>query len=226
MLESRLILNVTVLASEPLDDLSNRHTLEHGMRSPKALASPPASDDGAASLRRLLTPENNLVLVPSFDVVSICSLGRFNHDCCLLLLQFQASPGVSASSFVGPYTRKYIRLRPFLQSTESSHHRSANALLITQRACVARMERERNPGTLDYVSLHPGYVPRYSALSSDHSVCSNQHIRRNRHADLLRRFQVDDELEFISAFDRQIDGLSAFQDFVHEGRGTPTYVAD
>ena len=23
---------------------------------------------------------------------------------------------------------------------------------------VARMERERNPGTLDYVSLHPGYV--------------------------------------------------------------------
>ena len=80
MLESRLILNVTVLASEPFDDLSNGHPLEHRMRGPKALASPPGSYDGAASFRRLLTPKNNFVFVTSFDVISICSLGGFSHD--------------------------------------------------------------------------------------------------------------------------------------------------
>ena len=32
-------------------------------------------------------------------------------------------------------------------------------------------------------------------LSSDHFVRSRQHIRRNRQADLLSRFQIDDELE-------------------------------
>jgi hypothetical protein len=79
-LESRLILNVTVLAPEPFDDLSNGHTLEHRMRGPKALASPPAGHDSATSFKRLLTPENNFVLVTSFDVVSIWSLGGFSHD--------------------------------------------------------------------------------------------------------------------------------------------------
>jgi hypothetical protein len=80
MLESRLILNVTILASEPLDDLSNGHILEDRMRGPQALASPPAGHDTATSFTRLLTPENNFVLVTSFDVVSICSFGGFSHD--------------------------------------------------------------------------------------------------------------------------------------------------
>jgi hypothetical protein len=40
------------------------------------------------------------------------------------------------------------------------------------------------------------------AYSSDNSICSHQHIRRNRQADLLRRFQIDDELKL----DRLLDG--------------------
>ena len=88
-LESRLILNVTVRASEPLYDLSNGHSLEHRMRGPKALASPPAGHDGATTFKRLLTPENNFVLVTSFDVVSICSLGGFSHDYDSFYLNFK-----------------------------------------------------------------------------------------------------------------------------------------
>jgi hypothetical protein len=80
MLESRLILNVTVLAPEPLDDLSNGHILEDRMRSPKTLASPPAGHDGAINFTQLLSSENNFVLVTGFDVVSICILGGFSHD--------------------------------------------------------------------------------------------------------------------------------------------------
>jgi hypothetical protein len=47
-------------------------------------------------------------------------------------------------------------------------------------------------------------------LSSDHSVRSRQHVRRNREAELLRRFQVDDQFKFRRLFDREIGGLSTF----------------
>ena len=79
MLESRLILNVTVLATEPLDDLSNVHILEDRMRGPKALTSAPTGHNAATRFTRLLTPENDFVLVTSFDIVSICALGGFSH---------------------------------------------------------------------------------------------------------------------------------------------------
>jgi hypothetical protein len=39
-------------------------------------------------------------------------------------------------------------------------------------------------------------------MSLDHLVCPRQHIRWNREADLLCRFQIDDKLEFL----RQLDG--------------------
>jgi hypothetical protein len=47
--------------------------------------------------------------------------------------------------------------------------------------CAARMVREQHPGTLDYVSLHPGYVllsyccllpDAYCLFSSDNSIGS------------------------------------------------------
>jgi len=60
---------------------------------------------------------------------------------------------------------------------------------------------------------------------SNHPLRPHQHIRRNCQADLLRRFQIDDELELLSPFQRQISGLSAFQDLVHDGRGAPAQVA-
>ena len=56
---------------------------------------------------------------------------------------------------------------------------------------------------------------RHSVFSFDHPIRSGQHIRRNRQADLLRRFQIDDELELLGLLDRQIGGLSALEDSVH-----------
>ena len=48
----------------------------------------------------------------------------------------------------------------------------------------------------------------------DHPIRPHQHIRRNRQADPLRRFQIYDELKFSRLFDGNIGGLGAFQDFV------------
>ncbi len=47
-------------------------------------------------------------------------------------------------------------------------------------------------------------------------VRSRQHVRRNRQADLLGCFKIDDELELGWLFYRQFSGLGAFQDFVRQ----------
>jgi hypothetical protein len=39
--------------------------------------------------------------------------------------------------------------------------------------------------------------------SLDHSIRSHQHIRRNRQADLLGGFEIDDELELLRLFHRE-----------------------
>ena len=49
-------------------------------------------------------------------------------------------------------------------------------------------------------------------------------LRRNRQADLLRGFEVDDELELDRLFHRQICWRRAFQNLVHVGRGAPEQV--
>jgi hypothetical protein len=126
MLEARLILNVTVLASEPLDDFSNGHAVEHGMRGPEPLTSPPTRYDGTASFKRLLTPENNLVLVTSFDIVSIHALSGFGHDFDFLLPRFQNSTIVSAALQMLPDKMKYIRTETLLQSSELFRHQNAS----------------------------------------------------------------------------------------------------
>ena len=55
-------------------------------------------------------------------------------------------------------------------------------------------------------------------------VRSRQHIRRDRQADLLRRFEIDDELEFVRLLHRQISRLGAFQNFVDVGGSAPVQV--
>ena len=45
----------------------------------------------------------------------------------------------------------------------------------------------------------------------DHLVRPRQHIRRNRQADLFRRFQIDDELELLRLLDGKIGGLAPFK---------------
>src|SRR5215510_8632657 len=44
-----------------------------------------------------------------------------------------------------------------------------------------------------------GFLP-----SLDHLVRPDQHVRRNCQTDLLGRFQIDDELEFLRLLDRKI----------------------
>ena len=51
-----------------------------------------------------------------------------------------------------------------------------------------------------------------------------QHVRRNRQADLLGGFQIDDELELLRLLDWKIRGLGAFEDLVHVGGGTTIQV--
>ena len=51
--------------------------------------------------------------------------------------------------------------------------------------------------------------------SPNHLVRPRQHVRRNRQADLIGRFEVDNELEFPRLLHRKIGGLCALKDLVH-----------
>jgi hypothetical protein len=55
----------------------------------------------------------------------------------------------------------------------------------------------------------------------DHLVGSGQHVRRDRHADLLSRLQIDCELEFRRLLHGKIGGFCAFQNFVDIYGGAP-----
>ena len=49
-----------------------------------------------------------------------------------------------------------------------------------------------------------------SKISFDDPVRPHQHVGRNRQADLLGGFQIDDELELGRLLDGEIGGLGAF----------------
>src|SRR5262249_39377046 len=63
-------------------------------------------------------------------------------------------------------------------------------------------------------------------FSLDHLVRSEQHIRRNCETDLLRCFQIDNELKLLRLFHGQISGLGTFQDFVDVVRSTPIEIIE
>src|SRR6266542_1658953 len=54
-----------------------------------------------------------------------------------------------------------------------------------------------------------------SYRSLDHLVRPCEHVGRNRQADLLGRFQIDDELELLRLLHREIGWLSTLQNLVH-----------
>src|SRR5688572_11535686 len=62
----------------------------------------------------------------------------------------------------------------------------------------------------------------YSSILAllDHSIRSCQHVRRNGKADLLRRFQIDHQLELRRPLDGNVGGLSALKNFVDHCRDT------
>ena len=65
---------------------------------------------------------------------------------------------------------------------------------------------------------------RKSKMSSYDPICTHQHIRRYRQADLLSGFEVDNQLELRRLLHREIGGLGAFQNLVHVRSGAPVQV--
>ena len=55
----------------------------------------------------------------------------------------------------------------------------------------------------------------------DDPVRPRQHIRRYRQSDLLRRFQIDDELELHRLLDGQVGGRPSFENLVDISHGAP-----
>ena len=51
--------------------------------------------------------------------------------------------------------------------------------------------------------------------SSDDPIRPRHHLRRNREAELLGSFEVDDQLELRRLLDREVAGFRAFEDLVH-----------
>ena len=62
--------------------------------------------------------------------------------------------------------------------------------------------------------------------SLDHLVRPRQHVRRNRQADLLGSFQVDDQLELRGLLYWEIGGLGVFEDFINEGCRAPLVIKE
>ena len=60
---------------------------------------------------------------------------------------------------------------------------------------------------LSHPLLHAGLSRRIL----DHLIRPHQHVRRNRQADLLRGFEIDDELKLRRLLDRQVAGLAPFK---------------
>src|SRR4030095_7735747 len=66
-------------------------------------------------------------------------------------------------------------------------------------------------------------LPRACCLTN-HLTRPRQHVRRNREADLLRRFEIYHQLELGRLLYGQIRGLGSFQDLFHVCGGSPVQV--
>src|SRR5262249_44576072 len=63
-------------------------------------------------------------------------------------------------------------------------------------------------------------------FSFDHFIRSCQHVRRNRQADLLGSFQIDDQLKLCWLFHWHFSWLCTSQDFIHVDRGPPPQIGE
>src|SRR5262249_50513012 len=60
-----------------------------------------------------------------------------------------------------------------------------------------------------------GFLRVCCSLLFDHLICSYEHIRWNRQADLLGGFEINNQLKLHRLFYRQVSGLAAFEDLIH-----------
>jgi len=66
---------------------------------------------------------------------------------------------------------------------------------------------------------------RQSKIESlDHLIRSREHGLRNRQADLLCRFEIDNQLEFSRLLHRQVGRLGSLEDSVHIDGDLPVAV--
>src|SRR6476620_8555256 len=76
---------------------------------------------------------------------------------------------------------------------------------------------------LSGVTQHSMTPPlHHSMSSSDHPVCSRQHIRRNCEANLLGSFQVDDHFKITGHFDWQILRFGPFENPIDVPGASPS----
>ena len=66
-------------------------------------------------------------------------------------------------------------------------------------------------GLLEHKIMNSVQLWHRQAWLLDHVIRPHQHIRHNRHAELLRCFQVDHELKLRGLFDRQFSGIGALR---------------
>src|SRR5215468_5220614 len=65
-------------------------------------------------------------------------------------------------------------------------------------------------------------LPRaYRLCSFDHPIRSSQHVGRNRQADLLGGFQIDDKFKLRRLLNGQICGLGSLKNLVYKNGGAP-----
>src|SRR6266705_2910112 len=60
--------------------------------------------------------------------------------------------------------------------------------------------------------------------SSNDSTRPRQRFGRNRQADLLRRLEIDDDLELIGPFHRYVGGLCPLENLIHDLSGAPEHL--
>src|SRR5262249_12013904 len=72
-------------------------------------------------------------------------------------------------------------------------------------------------------SIHFAFLIFTFALL-DHLIRSVQHRLRNRQADLLGCFEIDNEIELLWLLHREVGGLGSFQNLIYVCGGTPEQV--
>src|SRR6266550_1101326 len=80
----------------------------------------------------------------------------------------------------------------------------------------SRCDRSIRPAARIFADPLP-FLP----VSPNHFIRPRQHIRRDRQADLLCGFEVDDELKLLRLLDRKIGWFRTFENFVHKNRYPP-----
>jgi hypothetical protein len=97
---------------------------------------------------------------------------------------------------------------PVLYSTATITANGPGALFVLRYPIVSLHQTE----IIDYAAKRrlPAIHARTKNLSSNHPIRPRQHVRRNREADLLGRFEIDDQLEFRRLFDGKIGWLCTF----------------